>query len=75
MWNFEAISAQGNGILRQHPNHWLINPDIVVMADGATSIKSKRCWRKTRRPTWELRVARSEMASHVENLLIKLGLS
>jgi hypothetical protein len=38
---FRSYLIQGNGILRQHPNHWLINPDIVVLADGATSIKSK----------------------------------
>jgi hypothetical protein len=39
--NVKSLLVQGNGILRQHPNYLFINPGIVVLADGATSITSK----------------------------------
>ena len=38
---FKALPAQGNGILRQFPNHLMINSDTFMMTDGATSISSK----------------------------------
>ena len=38
---FKALPAQGNVILRQHPNHLLVNSDIFVMSDGASTVSAK----------------------------------
>ena len=38
---FKDLPAAGNGILRNRPNHLLINGDVFLMTDGAPSIESK----------------------------------
>ena len=37
---FASLPAQGNGILRQRPNHLMINGDVFLMADGAPTISA-----------------------------------
>ena len=39
--SFKDLPAQGNGILRQHPNHLLVNSDIFAMSDGAATVNAK----------------------------------
>ena len=41
MEQFKDLPAQGNGILRQFPNHIMINSDTFMMTNGATSVSSK----------------------------------
>jgi hypothetical protein len=38
---FAELPAAGNGILRGHPNHLLINGDIFLMASGAPTVRAK----------------------------------
>lgn len=38
---FKDLPAAGNVILRQHPNHLMINTDIFTMANGASTVSSK----------------------------------
>ena len=39
--DFANLSAAGNGILRGHPNHIMINGDIFLMANGAPNLRAK----------------------------------
>jgi hypothetical protein len=38
---FADLPAAGNGILRGHPNHIMINGDIFLMANGAPNLRAK----------------------------------
>ena len=38
---FKDLPAQGNGVLRQRPNHLLINGDVFLMVEGAPSFSAK----------------------------------
>ncbi|KAI2493347.1 hypothetical protein MHU86_21192 [Fragilaria crotonensis] len=82
---FKALPAQGNGILRQHPNHLMINPEIFMMADGATSVNAKTlaatviAWFREHAEEDEddedLRALKTELKSGAESLLAMLWAS
>ena len=43
---FANLPSTGNGILRGHPNHLLINGDIFLMASGAPNVRAKALAKK-----------------------------
>ena len=38
---FKNLEAQGNGILRQKPNHLMLHPEAFLMMDGAATFQAK----------------------------------
>ena len=82
---FKALPAQGSLILLQHPNHLMINPDVFVMANGASIIAAKvlafsiiswfRGDQDENEPDEEMEHAKAEIAKGTETLLAMLWAS